>query len=165
MFIAPIETFEFFVIVCNKTYDSPGEKPKKKHQHQLKNYLSILEEEKERRKIFSETLETVILRQCEFDNKDRTYDSGINCFSDLTAQEFAARFTGQGSLGGGVCRNGESNFNIDPNLDPYIFSERIDRRHIKDYYGAPTTTPKELDWSQRGNSPKSPTSTLTLLTG
>ena len=96
-------------------------------------------------------LETVILRQCQFDDKNRTYDSEINCYSDLTPEEFAALFTGQGSLAGGACGGNGSGIFLDPNIDPHISSERIDRRRPTDYYGAPTETPKELDWSQLGN--------------
>ena len=106
-------------------------------------------------------LETVILRQCQFDDKNRTYDSEINCFSDLTPEEFAALFTGQGSLAGGVCGGNGSSIFLDPNIDPHIFSERTDRRRPTDYYGAPTKTPKELDWSQLGN--KTTTYTVTLM--
>ena len=149
MCTAPIETFETFVTICNKNYDSPGEKKTKK-SIEKNNYFSFLEEETKRREIFTKRLERVILRQCEFDDKDRSYDSEINCFSDLTPEEFARLYTGQGSLAGGVCGNGAPSIFLDPNIDPHIFTGRTDRRGPKDYYGAPSATPKELDWSKQG---------------
>ena len=65
----------------------------------------------------------------------------MNCAGDLTAEEFAAQYLGQGYLAG----DGPGVF-IDPNIDPEQFRQRIVRSRRRDY----RSFPAELDWEQRG---------------
>ena len=69
----------------------------------------------------------------------------MNCAGDLTDEEFAARYLGQGSLAG----DGPGVF-IDPNIDPEQFRKSITRSRRRDYQSFPA----ELDWERRGKIKK-----------
>ena len=65
----------------------------------------------------------------------------MNCAGDLSREEFAAQYLGQGYL-----RGDGPGVNNDPNIDLDIFTRRIVRSTRRDYQNFPT----ELDWEKRG---------------
>ena len=99
------------------------------------------DEENRRRDIFASNLDIIKRGQFGYDNGQTSYDLKINCAGDLTAEEFASRYLGQGYLKG----DGPGVF-IDPNIDPEQFRKRIVRSKRRDYQRFPA----ELDWEQRG---------------
>ena len=105
------------------------------------NYNIDADEENRRRDIFASNLEIIRRGQSGFDNGQTTFDLKINCAGDLSFEEYAARYLGQGALAG----DGPGVF-IDPNIDPEQFRKRIVRSGRRDY----RSFPAELDWEQRG---------------
>ena len=101
--------------------------------------IFLTDERNRRREIFAENVEIIKQGQFEFDNGLATYDLKVNDFTDLTFEEFASQYLGQGQLGG-------DDVFIDPNIDPEQFTRRIVRSGRRDYYSVPS----HLDWNQRG---------------
>ena len=90
-----------------------------------------------RRTMFTSNLEIVNNMQFAFDNGQSSYDLRVNCFADLSFEEFGAGWTGQGQLAG-------DSADIDPSIVPV--TQRIVRTGRRNYNNFPT----QLDWSQRG---------------
>ena len=103
--------------------------------------IFVSDERNRRRDIFAENVAIIKQGQFEFDNGLATYDLKVNDFTDLTFEEFAEQYLGQGQLGG----DGPGTF-IDPNIDPEQFRRRIVRSGRRDYYSFPS----HLNWTQRG---------------
>ena len=101
--------------------------------------IFLPDERNRRREIFAENVEIIKQGQFEFDNGLATYDLKVNDFTDLTFEEFANLYLGQGQLGG-------DDVFIDPNIDPEQFRRRIVRSGRRDY----NSFPSHLDWTQRG---------------
>ena len=97
--------------------------------------IFLSDERNRRRDIFAENVEIIKQGQFEFDNGLATYDLKVNDFTDLTFEEFANRYLGQGQLGG-------DDVFIDPNIDPEQFTQRIVRSGRRDY----NSFPSHLDW-------------------
>ena len=139
LFLDPNEDFDTFVQNCNKSYISQGKYKSKTNL--LYNSNIDVDEENRRRDIFTSNLEIIKRGQFGFDNGQTSYDLKVNCAGDLTVEEFAARYFGQGQLAGA----GPGVF-IDPNIDPEQFRKSITRTRRRDYHSFPA----ELDWEQRG---------------
>ena len=87
--------------------------------------------------MFTSNLESVKNGQFAFDNGGGSYDLQVNCFGDLSFEEFVEEYLGQGQLAG------DSEV-IDPSIVPV--TQRIVRPERRDY----TSFPTQIDWSQRG---------------
>ena len=103
--------------------------------------IFLSDERNRRRDIFAENVAIIKQGQFEYDNGLATYDLKVNDFTDLTFEEFAEQYLGQGQLAG----DGPGVF-IDPNIDSEQFGRRIVRSGRRDY----NSFPSHLNWTQRG---------------
>ena len=110
----PLENFAIFLTQCNKVYNDQGE--------YKSGSLDLLitfhpAEEDQRRGIFDANLDLIYAAQARYDSGQTTYDLRINCFGDLSFEEFASTRLGGGTLAGNLDRD------LDPNIVPV--TERI----------------------------------------
>ena len=114
----------------------------------------IPEEKFKRFGIFLETLKMVKKAQAAFDRGERQYDLSINCLADLTPDEFAKGFLGQGQLTGDEEGKAQGGVNIDPTITPVtqrIVREKQHGHHHHHDYHKPEY-PTNLDWSKLGKA-------------
>ena len=103
-------------------------------------YLAILDEEDFRREMFTFNVENRVRNgQRLFDLGQRTYDQRINCFGDLSFEEFGTQYLGFGTLGG-------DSVDIDDSIVPQTerIIDNIRRNYVHRRQGG------SLDWSLRG---------------
>ena len=110
----PLENFAIFLIQCNKTYSDQGE-----YKSESVDLLITFHpaEEDQRRGIFDANLDLIYAAQARYDSGQTTYDLRINCFGDLSFEEFASTRLGGGTLAANLDRD------IDPDIVPV--TERI----------------------------------------
>ena len=102
--------------------------------------MAILDEEDFRREMFTFNVENRVRNgQRLFDLGQRTYDQRINCFGDLSFEEFGTQYLGFGTLGG-------DSVDIDDSIVPQTerIIDNIRRHYVHRRQGG------SLDWSLRG---------------
>ena len=92
-----------------------------------------------RRNIFDVNVERVRNGQMAFDLGLRSYDQRINCFGDLSFEEFGTQYLGLGILGGD---SADIDTSIVPQTERII--DNIRRNYVHRRQGG------SLDWSLRG---------------
>ena len=90
--------------------------------------------------------------QAAFEKGTRAFALKMNCYADLSLEDFAEGYTGQGQLAGEGEAGGGSAHVIDPDIVPVtqriVRAKKTHNKHAYNY--REPEYPTELDWSKKG---------------